>query len=210
MFELFKVLKVRSKSRVLYPFSSTPLSGTGNNSQGFLGLWGAKGTCSFVHAQGSIHTHIHALCFKDLPHNIRRLPLSKEIQNFLTNALMQTPGIHNDPDMNCFKWLWDGGGKKSSFGFKFTLSKYCSGTEKHKVYALSLSSKGQWFITTVNSICEHTHTHNPWHLFYWRPSAAWMKINLFEECFKHYPSVLTHKNTRSKKTESLPENRSLT
>lgn len=112
MFELFKVLKVRSKSRVLYPCSSTPFSGTGNNSQGFLGVWGAKGTRSFVHAQGSIHTHIHALCFKDLPHNIRRLPMSKEIQKFLTNALMQTPGIHHDPDMNCLKWLWDGGGKK--------------------------------------------------------------------------------------------------
>lgn len=101
------------------------------------------------------------------------------------------------------RWWW----KKSSFGFKLMLSKYCSGREKHKVCALSLYQararlhSPTWFITTVNSMCEPTHTHNPWHLlFYWRPSAAWMKIKLFEECFKHYPSVLTQKNKRSKKT----------
>lgn len=98
--------------------------------------------------------------------------------------------------------------QQRSFGFKLTLSKYCSGTEKHKVYALSLYQararlhSPTWFITTVNSIWEHTHTRNPWHLFFYlRPSAAWMKTKLFEECFKHYPSVLTHPSTRSNKTE---------
>lgn len=99
--------------------------------------------------------------------------------------------------------------KTSTFGFELMLSKYCSGTEKHKVYTLSLYQASArlhsptWFITTVNSICEHTHTHNPWHLFFYlRPSAAWMKIKLFEECFNHYPSVLKH--TRSNKTELCP------
>lgn len=122
------------------------------------------------------------------------------------NSLLQTPGIHNDPDMNCFKWLQDGGGEKKVV-LALNLGYPSIALEQRNIKCMLSLYQGRarlhsptWFITTVNSICEHRHTHNPWHLFYWRPSAAWMKIKLFEECFKHYPSVLTHKISRRKKT----------